>query len=448
MVDRKKKLIDLGAAELADALLDLAVRIEAADDLVERLIATPTENIKRFKKKMTSLKRSKRFIRWGASSKLSNELETLLQDLKAGVSDPLTGVELIASFYETDKGTLGHCDDSSGIVGNVYRFTAQELFIEYASHCDEKKKITKILLKLNKKDDYGVRDTLIDCVNEYLPESDIRFMISEFQKLGEREKDEYEKRHWFRLIESLARQIKDAPLFEKTRIKSWGKTPTAACIDISRVYLESGDIQTALSWIEKISKDETFQAYERDQILIEIYKQLGNDKKLTKILFKKFSSYRSIETLQELLNVIGDDKKDEVLINEVSTILAQKNLKESDAKFLITIKKIDDAEKYILERAEQLNGNYYDSLLPLAKTMDSENRPLATSMIYRSLLNSILKRGYTKAYPHGVRYLRILDRLANSIIDWKNFENHELFKDQVHQKHGLKRSFWSKYESQ
>jgi hypothetical protein len=64
----------------------------------------------------------------------------LLEDLKAGVSDPFTGVDLIASFYETDKGTIAHCDDSSGVVGDVYRFTAQELFVEYASRCPEKVK--------------------------------------------------------------------------------------------------------------------------------------------------------------------------------------------------------------------------------------------------------------------------------------------------------------------
>jgi hypothetical protein len=30
--------------------------------------------------------------------------------------------------------------------------------------------------------------------------------------------------------------------------------------------------------------------------------------------------------------------------------------------------------------------------------------------------------------------------------DWKNFNHHEVFKDQIIQAHGRKRSFWSKYE--
>lgn len=46
---RKQKLIDLGPDALADALLNLAVHFDEADDLIEQLIATPKENVQRFK---------------------------------------------------------------------------------------------------------------------------------------------------------------------------------------------------------------------------------------------------------------------------------------------------------------------------------------------------------------------------------------------------------------
>ena len=39
-------------------------------------------------------------------------LGTLLEDLRAGVTDPRTGAELVAAFYECDTGALGSCDDS------------------------------------------------------------------------------------------------------------------------------------------------------------------------------------------------------------------------------------------------------------------------------------------------------------------------------------------------
>ena len=87
--NRNKKRIKTEAGRFRGR--EISGRFDAADDLVERMIATPTQ---RFKKKLTSLKHSRRFVRWGESSGLAGELETLLQDLKAGVNDPLTGVEM------------------------------------------------------------------------------------------------------------------------------------------------------------------------------------------------------------------------------------------------------------------------------------------------------------------------------------------------------------------
>jgi hypothetical protein len=111
---RKQKLINLGSATLAEALLTLAVHSEEADGLIEQLIATPKENVHRFKKKLSSLKHSRRFIDWRGASSFARELEMLLQDVKAGVDNPLTGIELVAAFYEADNTIFEMCDDSSG----------------------------------------------------------------------------------------------------------------------------------------------------------------------------------------------------------------------------------------------------------------------------------------------------------------------------------------------
>ncbi|MBN1595137.1 hypothetical protein JW933_04340 [candidate division FCPU426 bacterium] len=271
-------------------------------------------------------------------------------------------------------------------------------------------------------------------------------MIETFKGLADKESDEYKKRHWLLLIESLARQIKDAKLFEKTCLASWPELSTAACIDISRVYLESGDAMAALLWVNKISEGETFKAYERDQLLIDIYRQLGDVEKLTEVLYRGFRSHHSAETLEKLLDIIGIDKKEDVINQELSHILQNERLSLNDARFLIVVGKIDEAEKYLLERADQLNGDLYDHLLSLAKDMETEGRNLAATIIYRSLLDSILKRAYTKAYVHGIRYLKKMDTLAVSVAKWKNVENHETYKDRLYQQHRLKKSFWSKYK--
>ena len=134
-----------------------------------------------------------------------------------------------------------------------------------------------------------------------------------------------------------------------------------------------------------------------------------------KNFFEKFKveNYDAlVDTLQALLDFIGLNKKDEAAAYEFEQIFKSDRLRESDAEFLIAVGKIDEAEVYLLKCADQFDGNHYSSLLSPAETRESENRHLVTSLIYRSLLISILEHGYTKAYPHGIKYLKKLDKLA------------------------------------
>jgi hypothetical protein len=272
-------------------------------------------------------------------------------------------------------------------------------------------------------------------------------MIETLGKRGAEEGGQDENgKHHLMLIESLARQIRDAELFEKARIASWGTLSTAALIDVAAVYLESGDVETAYSRLKEIPEGETFKAYERDKLLEEIFKREGNTEQLLELRQRHFRDRHSVDTLDALLEVVGHDKRDEIIADAAAYIHQTDKLCESDARFLIAIGEIDEAEAYILERADRLDGNFYSILLPLAEAMETEKRYLVTSLIYRSLLVSILERGYTKAYPHGIRYLKKLDQLSASVTDWKNFDHHEAFKEQLFQAHCRKRSFWTKYE--
>ncbi|MFH2001810.1 MAG: DUF6880 family protein, partial [Planctomycetota bacterium] len=335
---------------MAEALLEVAGRSDAADDLIERMIATRKENVQKFKRKLSALKRSKRFIGWRESHGYARELVMLLQDLRAGVSDPLKGVELVAAFYASDSWIFEACDDSSGNVGDVFRYDAKVLFHEYASRSPDKEKVAELILELNREDNYGIRDTLVDCAGDFLPEPTIRSMITAFQERADNEKDKYGKRHHLMLIESLARQIRDPELFKKTRIESWGELSTAAFIDIATVYLESGNVEAAFSWVQKIPEDDTFKSYERDKLLRQIYERQGEEEKLTELLYRNFRSYHSMDTLQDLLNVIGENKREEVISDEIPLILEDSKLNYSDAEFFIEIGKMDEAEDYLLKR--------------------------------------------------------------------------------------------------
>jgi hypothetical protein len=58
---------------------------------------------------------------------------------------------------------------------------------------------------------------------------------------------------------------------------------TAACVDIAEAYFEAGDADRALSWLERIPIEESFQEDERDVLLLRVHHQLGNSEKQAEV---------------------------------------------------------------------------------------------------------------------------------------------------------------------
>lgn len=168
--------------------------------------------------------------------------------------------------------------------------------------------------------------------------------------------------------------------------------------------------------MQRLPPEENFQAHEKDQLLLEIHGKMGDTHEQAEVAWRIFRRHRSAHALADLLKVIGQDQKDGVIEAEVDSILANPSLSDSAAIFLVEMDHLDAAETYLLDRADQLNGDFYGRLHLLAETMEQAGRRLCASVLYRALLDSILHRAKSKAYVHGVRYLKKLDRHGNKEI--------------------------------
>lgn len=250
MIDiRKQKLIDLGAEALADTILMLSRNSGRVEMLIEQMLATEEEAIEDFTEQLARYKDQKDYYAWDETYEFAGELEMLLQGIKAKVSDPLTGMELIASFFEEEAAIFELCDDSSGYIAEVFRTTAKNLFIDYAAGYHDPDKTVEIILRVNEKDNYGVRDALIECAGECVPESVIRSMIAALQKLAAQADKEYDACRYVNHIENLAKQTGDPVFFENIITTHRGGLSSKALETISRMYLENGEAFTSMKGV-------------------------------------------------------------------------------------------------------------------------------------------------------------------------------------------------------
>ncbi len=153
----------------------------------------------------------------------------------------------------------------------------------------------------------------------------------------------------------------------------------------------------------------------------------------------------SSETLHLLSQAIGESKRDRVVAEQAQLILEGERLSYQDAAFLLEVGRLEQAEGYVLQHRDRLDGTRYSALVPIAEGLERDGRLLGATVICRALLESILDRARAKYYHHGIRYLNKLDRLAPKIEDWGTVPPHDRYKHELLEEHGRKWSFWSKY---
>ncbi|MBC8406729.1 MAG: hypothetical protein H8E15_16040 [Planctomycetes bacterium] len=458
---QKSELEKLGASKLADSLLQLAASNESAMKTVERLLATPAENLKRCKAMLSGLKRRRKFVDWRESSAFAAELESLLLDIQASVTEAKEGVKLVGSFYQADHSVFNCADDSSGHIGDVFRYSAQQLFRTFAQDCSDKPWVGKYMLKLVEEDDFGIRDSVIEIAGACLPEAVLREMIQKLQKTAASQTDSSITRHALSHASNLAKQLKDAPLFDELIHADWRKTcagredsdrhhpdvlPVGRTLQIAQVYFQSGDPESALNRLNKIPADESFMRREMDELALQIHRQMGHQPELETITGRHFRESPSVGHLAALIEVIGENQRPKIVAEATQAILNNPTFSSGAAEFLLDVGELQAASAYVRQKVDQIDGGYYPSIRSLAEALQAHQDHLGASIMYRALLLSILAAGRSKAYSHGVRYLRKLDELATSITEWEKLPDHTVFLATLRMQHGRKRSFWFKYD--
>ena len=103
---------------------------------------------------------------------------------------------------------------------------------------------------------------------EYLPEATIRTLIDELWIRASKTDTAYKADRWLKAIQEIAKQLRDAPLFEKARLVHVRPTDVP-WFDIAKVYLACGDPQTALIKLRLIPDDTgSFRSHERQLLLL------------------------------------------------------------------------------------------------------------------------------------------------------------------------------------
>jgi len=450
----RQALIKLGAEALADTLLQLATHSSDAASAVSRLTSKTSSggdadaaHLRAALAEIADIDYDDERD-WDQECAIANDLEAWLDEVSDKIEDPRVGVELLTDFFQIDR-IIEMADDEFGSAASVFESQANELFVSYAAECVDKDWLADQVATLFTTDDFGVRLGIVTSAHRYLPEPLIRHLADAFlDRAATSLPMKYGASHWRKGVSALARQLKDAGLFERSCLANDPAMGEQTCLSIGEVYLDCGDPATAISWLERAPSESQATWFtpssKRDPLLLRAYQALDLTDKAAEVAWRMFRKSRSADSLDTLLGVIGEEKRREVIDAELLEIFSIDAISYGDVHYLTAVGMVDAAEAYIIARASLISGDDYFSILPIAQKFEAEERPLAATLLYRALIDSILQRGKAQAYHYGAAYLERLIVLAPLITDWGEFVRHKDYLAGIRQAHGRKKSFWSR----
>ena len=451
--DLTKKLSQLDAAVLQDYVLGLYLNYPDLTDSIETLVLfnDPPVLKKAIAKRITSLKRGRRFIDYRASTAFARDLEGILADIERGLLDsaPKLAFELVDKFLATAESVLNRVDDSSGEIGGVYRDAVLLWLTAAKAWGDTKIDWQERVYQLYESNDYGVLDPLLPNSHILLDGDQLKQLAWRYEleaRQAVRDKDPEDQLGWASItrrvaLGSVAEALKDPALYERSVLICSPEPNDLQKKDIVAMYIRFGQFDEALRWLNT----DWESRFETDRLVLceQLYEQSGDSDQLCRVRQTLYQREQSFTRLERYLAVLNKDEQAAVRQQAIEQAEQGRDLTVS-ANLLLQLDEVERAQQLVVSRYAELADCFYGTLTNLVKQFDKAACPLASTACYRALLLDILQSGRTTAYTHAARYYKKLEALADQIIDFTPLAGRKAFLNQLEREHGRKRSFWER----
>lgn len=388
------------------------------------------------------------FVRRGDIRHLVRDLKALLKAIRKSIGDPTVGVALISDVFNLDDSLYGRCDDSDGGLGDFFKKTVTDAWVAFAKQYPDSAKLRDIYWELVFNNEYSTRDRLMDFAAEVLPEAEVRNLIDRAWQVFPDRSDDFSQVLLQLCGGNWARQLRDAELFEKIYLNDKAKPTDYDYFKMAECRLDCGHIEAAVAWLEKVPKPGLAHQEIAQALWLRVHGARGNTDKAQAVLAEQFRAEPRRTSFDRWAALFDEKDRDDLLSTEVARMKAGTTWNSQDVFFMWELDLDEDVVAYILERWDRVPGSEYGWLPGLARDLARKGHRLAACVVYRALLQSMLRRKVARAYDQGADYLKKMDVLSARIADWGPMPTHAVFLAELKAQHGLKRSFWQAYSGE
>jgi hypothetical protein len=447
-------LAKLGAKRLAELLAEACQNDRPLRRKIEILLASKrgSEQLEgTITKRITSLSRADGFVDWREVPALVAELDTLRDGIvtQLGAKDPHAASEQMWRFLTLAEPTLERVDDSSGRIGHVFHCPAADMGSLLARVPDiDRVALAERLHESLSEDNYGFAGQIIASGSEALGvegRTKLRELLkADIRRLPSRQ----EKENWgavgwprSRLSAHLA-DLADAERDVNAYIEAiqLGDREHIDAANVAQRLIAAGRPAEALEWLDKDRRARGPFDLSIADLRIAAFEALGKKSEAQALRWQAFEATLSGPHLREHLKRLPDF--DDFATEQKALAHAATFPSALTALiFFIEWPALEAADRLVRQRISELDGRNYQPLGRAAEHL-AEKWPISATLLYRTLVLSVLERGYSKAYPYAARDLASASILASRLSADSGIPDHAAFHAELKAKHRRKYGFW------
>lgn len=441
----EEQLIAAGVEKLSKILLSLYMNNPNLQKQLDIIFAGLDENPKKLtsaiKKEILSLKRSTGFVDYYGSDALADRLEQLrlsiIEDLaKKSLKD---ASELMHDFLNLHVKTIERCDDSNGAVAGVFTDSCKDLGEMYAKLDRPAEEVAQIVFDLFMKNDYCICDDVIINFKEALGNAGLSLLHSKFKK------SDITNYQVIRGLKDIADCQKNIEAYIEACNLKHPRFPDRDYMEIATRLVNDWKAQEALKWLDKVDISNNVLQAEVTPLKIKALELNGDYAQAEKERILWFDKTLSSEVYGQILSNAKSEFKEQFKKSALEKAFNFPNPHVA-INFLIEAQEFEECGKLVHLKIDQLNGDNYYTLRPAAKVLQQLD-PLASTLLYRKMIQPVLDKTKSKYYNYAAQDLALCTLLNTRITDWKRYEPHDIYFKQMHELHKRKVSFWPQYNT-
>lgn len=461
----------LGAKRLATLLMEAAERdagLKRRLRLELTAMKEPESLAAEVRKRLSQISRARSYADWHQVRELADDLDSQRQTIANQVAkiDAVDALELMWRFMELAESVYERCDDSNGLIGDVFRAACRDLGpLAEMARPDPVALADRIFTALND-NGFGQYDGLIETLTPVLGNEGLDHLKARFIELskmplekpteGKRKaigwgtsgplyEDEIKARSRQTTIRVVLREIADAQGDVDAFIAQYDehtrKVPRIAA-EIARRLLAAGRKQEALQTIEVVEhRRNGWPDFDWEDARIQVLDALGRGEDAQAARWSCFERALSEEHLRAYLKRLPDFDDVEAERRALDHAAHYKSQLQALA-FLVSWPALDRAARLVVDRAAELDGDHYEILSPAADALAGKY-PLAATLMLRAMIDFSLTKARSSRYRHAARHFMECVSLASAIPSFGELETHEAYAARLKSKHGRKGGFWS-----